>query len=376
MASENQKAITELVSSISKIYGSNSIMSADKRPNCFKVPTKNPAFDYVSTGGIPLHQIIEFVGHFSSTKTLHTYLAMAAFQRIDWNSMIIDGIKDVVFEVNRKTKMFEATTVIPANRRIKNPEYKYSAFIDMEGTYNRDFATSHGVWQEGVIYSQPDDIAKAVEIAELFLRNPDISLVVFDSMSAVSDPDEAQKEMHEHTMASNAKFWNKAMRKLRGAMNSNPNRIVTLILINSKYSKVGFVMGNPEVTRNGEQVQLAKSLSMEFSALKQIKGTEGALKEETIGRNITIRNLKNKFGEPFRSATFYLSFVNEDNKEAGKPYSVGFIVELALKKGIALRKGAWYEYDTIRSQGQDNFITDLLNTGVYEQLRKQVYALF
>lgn len=371
--------VTDLMETVNEAYGENSIMSANETKSCQKIPLRNPAFDYVSTGGIPLHQISEFVGRFSSTKTLHTYFAMREFQYIDWSTPhpTVGGISKIDFTQNKKTGSYEVKKVHPSNRRNTSAQFKYVAFIDLEGTFDKDFAATHGVNLDGVLYSQPETLEEAVEIMLLMLNDESVSLVVFDSMSALSDPDEADKAMDEHTMATNAKFWNKAMRKVKGFMNSNPNKIVTLILINSMYSKVGMVMGDPDVTRNGEQVNLAKALSVKFTALKEFKAESGEFKGETCGRNISLRNLKNKFGEPKRNTTFFFSYFEDAPKKAGHPYVESQIIDVAMKQGLITRKGSYYSYgDTLNIQGQDKFLLSLIETGDYDKMKEEVYASF
>lgn len=139
----------------------------------------------------------------------------------------------------------------------------------------------------------------------MLLATEDISLVVIDSLSAIGTDDEVDKSMEDNQMASGAKFWNKAFRKLQAAMLANPTTEATLLVINSAYQKVGIVYGDPENVRNGEQLKRTKSLSIKFKALKEIASKiDGG--DAIIGKNVTLKCLKSKVGHPSRDTTLFI----------------------------------------------------------------------
>lgn len=84
---------------------------------------------------------------------------------------------------------------------------------------------------------RPTLLSNCVDIIQALLESEEISLVVLDSMSAIGTDEEIGKSMEDQQMASGARFWNKACRKFQAAMNSNPTKESTLIVINSAYQK-------------------------------------------------------------------------------------------------------------------------------------------
>ena len=208
---------------------------------------------------------------------------------------------------------------------------------------------------------------------QALLSDESISLIVFDSLSAVGTDDEIDKSMEDQQMASGARFWNKACRKFQAAMNGNPHKEATLLVINSAYQKTGIAYGDPEVIRNGEQLKRTKSLSVRFKALKKINGKtdEGDI---VVGRNIAIECIKNKCGVNGRSANFFYAFVDYGNVHAYHTDSAGQIVDLGMKFGLVERKGAWYSYDDVRISGMDNFVEELVRSEKIRELENDVYS--
>lgn len=370
--------INELIAKLNTAYGAGVVVLASDIGNVDKVPLKNPAFDYVSTGGVPVGRISEFIGAESSLKSYHTYLAMREFQYTNWGTFQPGAIQSIewdVKEVKTKTGVMRLATVksVKAVRGVTDPVVKRVALIDVEGTFDVAWAAKCGVDVEGLIIVQPTTLASAVDIADSLLRDPEICLVVLDSMSAVGSDSETEKSMEDDQMAVNARFWNRAVRKFQAALNSNRTGQATLIAVNTLTNKVGFVMGNPETPKNGTGIKYGKSLSVQFTGLKRIE-VDGVPQ----GRNYKVECLKSKVGTPFRVANFYFSLV-DDGKYPGKDKidEFGTLLDLAVAAGIVTRTGAWYNYGEIKAQGVEKFKEEILKSSLLSKnLQKEVYNVF
>ena len=145
-----------------------------------------------------------------------------------------------------------------------------------------------------------------------------------------------------------------------------------MILINSAYSKVGLVFGDPEVVRNGEQLKRTKTLSVRFRPAKEISGKTDT-GDLIVGRNVSIQCKKNKTGIQGREMSFFYAYVDYDNTLAGKTDIIGQLVDLGMKFGIISRKGAWYIYQDLRVQGLDNFVQEVSSGSTLKDLEKSVY---
>ena len=247
---------------------------------------------------------------------------------------------------------------------------KRVAYIDMEGTLDRAWAESLGVDIDGLLYYTGASMNQAIDVTEALLRDPDVCLVVIDSMSIIGSDMENEKSMEEDQMAANARLWNKAARKLRSALNEN--RDATLIAINATSTKMGGY-GDPETVKNGQQWKLFKSLSIRLNGLQVIKGKLDGTSEVALGRNISVSNKKNKFGEPFRTGSFYFSFVDDGFTGRGKTDITAQLVELGSQFQLIKRAGNIYQYGSTKANGMEKFKSVLRESGDIDKLQTEVY---
>lgn len=236
-----------------------------------------------------------------------------------------------------------------------------------------------GIDNDALIYVQPESLNKGVDIIEALLRDEDVCLIVIDSMVAVGSDAEMDKSMEDEQMAVNARFWNKATRKMQNAINGNPEKDITLIGINAAYDKVGIAFGNPEKVKNGKQWSLAKSVSIRSTALKEIKAkSEDGGKETSVGRNISLKNMKNKVGRPFLESNVYYSFVDDGLIGKCETDIYQQILDLGQDFGIIERSGAVYKFNGVKLENglekTKHYLKD--NPDIYEQIKEEVYAKF
>lgn len=375
--------VLDLLSKINAAYKTPVIRTASELPNVFKIPLGNPAFDYVTGGGLPVNRFIEFIGLEASTKTYHALLAAKEFQKVDWGSHTKDtpptpnGIRKVSYKTvpTKDGSLVKLPEKIIPTRRGATPVLKHVAYVDFEHTFDLRWAEYLGVDVDGLLYVCPDSASQGVDIVDTLLSDETISLVIIDSIHAVGSDAETEASMENEQMASNARFWNKAFRKFQSALNRNPGIATTCLVINSYSTKVGFVMGNPLTPKNGIGLKHAKALSVSFTALKTIsEKVEGV--DTVIGRNVKLETLKSKVGEPFRESSFFFYSTDAGDHKKGTLDADMALLDLGVKFGIVERKGAFYNYGGHKSQGIENFKNDLQTTGLLENLRDEVYQKF
>lgn len=378
-------ALAKTIETLSKRYGKPVIQQGDEVPNVRKIATDIPAFDYVCNGGFLVNQNNELYGDFSSLKSYMCYIAAGKFQKYDWANNVPDVIKKIHYKITKtrsKDESIEGLTfaeiekidTVRGYKPKKEPVAKRVALIDMEGTYDRKWGEHCGIDNTGLLYYCADSMNQAIDVAEALLRDESVCLVIIDSMSIIGSDQENEKSMEEDQMASNARLWNKAARKLRSALNDN--RDATLIAINATSTSMS-AYGDPETVKNGKQWKLFKSLSVRLNALKEIKGKVDGVTEITMGRNISLKNKKQKFGEPHRDAEMYYSYCNDGTVSAGRTDVIGQLCEIGLKLGVVVRSGTTYSYDTFKAVGLENFKTKLrTDNDAVNKLKELVYAKY
>lgn len=353
--------------------GDGVIHTASSLPDCVKIKSTIPAYNYVTCGGFPVGRVIEHYGENGSLKSFTAYDAIAQFQHYDWANHEQSAFHKFTYSGTGSVRELEDYELRKGYKPKKDPIARRVALVDIEATYTPDWGENFGIDNEGLILVRPTLLSECVDIVQALLADESISLVVFDSLSAVGTDEEVEKSMGDAQMASAAKFWNKSCRKFQAAMNSNPTNEATLLVVNSAYQAVGIVYGNPEKLRNGEQLKRTKSLSVRFSALKEIPGKTDA-GDIMVGRNVSIKCIKNKVGTPGRQSNLFYSYTDYGTTKANKTDSEGQIVDLGMKFGLVERKGSWYDYGDLHIQGMDSFVEALVKTGKIKSLEKDVYS--
>lgn len=339
----NTDAIAKLLKDVNKVLGDNTVTTANNLPEVRKVRVF-PSYDYLCGGGIPVGRIIEHVGPAGSFKSGAAYMAAASFQKQEFPTCAENLV----------------------------------GIVDVEGTYTKNWGTNFGIDNSRLLLSKPSSLEKAVDLTDFLLRDPNVSLVVFDSMQGTGAAGEVEKSMEDEQMGINARFWNKAIRKFLAAMNSNPNKIITLIVINGVYDKVGFVMGNPETSSNGKQLKYAKTLSVHFRAgqTHKLKNPENGV-ELPSGRHYFLKTSKFKLGVYPLDSEIYVPLSDIDGAERNKPDETHQIIELASKLCLVDKKGSWFYVGEEKFQGKDALIQALREDVAFiDSLREKLYEQF
>ena len=365
-------SLNAMLEKFNDTMGEGVVHTASTLPNCRKIRSTIPAYNYITCGGFPVGRVIEHYGENGSLKSFTAYDAIAQFQHYDWANHEQGAFKSFSYSGTGSVRELESYELRRGYKPKKEPIARRVALVDIEATYTPDWGDNFGIDNEGLILIRPTLLTECVDIVQALLIDEGISLIVFDSLSAVGTDDEVEKSMEDQQMASGARFWNKAFRKFQAAMNGNPHKEATLLVINSAYQKTGIAYGDPEVIRNGEQLKRTKSVSVRFKALKKITGKtdEGDI---AVGRNVSIECMKNKCGVNGRSANFFYAFVDYGNVSAYHTDNAGQIVDLGMKFGLVERRGAWYSYDDVKVSGMDNFVEELISQRKIKSLEEEIY---
>ena len=301
---DKSKALETALSQIERNFGKGSIM---------KLGQDNPVIDIesISTGsisldialgigGLPKGRIIEIYGPESSGKTT---LAL-----------------HVVAEEQKKEGI--------------------CAFVDAEHALDPGYAKKLGVNLDELLISQPDTGEQALEITETLVRSGAVSLVVVDSVAALTPRSELEGDMGDAQVGAQARLMSQAMRKLTGSI-SRSNCMV--IFINQIRMKIGVMFGSPETTTGGNALKFYASVRLDIRRIGALKD-----RDEVIGNSTRVKVVKNKVSPPFKQVEFDIMYGEGISK-------VGEIIDLGVKFDIIEKSGAWFSYGEERiGQGREN----------------------
>ncbi len=319
---DREKALDSALAQIERQFGKGALMRLGDsvRAPMEVIPTGSIALDIaLGIGGYPRGRIVEIYGPESSGKTTVALHAIASVQARG-------GL---------------------------------AAFIDAEHALDPDYAANLGVDLDNLYVSQPDNGEQALEICDTLVRSGAISLVVIDSVAALTPRAEIEGEMGDSHMGLQARLMSQALRKMAGAL-SNTN--TTAIFINQLREKIGVMFGSPETTTGGKALKFYSSVRLDVRRIETLKGGT-----EAIGNRTRVKVVKNKVAPPFKQAEFDILYGEGISRE-------GSLIDIGVDQGIVRKAGAWYTYagDQL-GQGKENARTFLKdNVDLADEIEKLI----
>ncbi|MEL7253849.1 MAG: recombinase RecA [Pseudomonadota bacterium] len=311
---DKQKALDSALAQIERQFGKGSIM---------KMGGDNPIEDIEATstgslgldialgiGGVPKGRIVEIYGPESSGKTTLTLHCVAEEQKKG-------GV---------------------------------CAFVDAEHALDPVYARKLGVDLDELLISQPDTGEQSLEIVDTLVRSGAVSMIIVDSVAALTPKSELEGEMGDSSVGVQARLMSKAMRKLTGSINKSK---CTVIFINQIRMKIGVMFGSPETTTGGNALKFYSSVRLDIRRIGAIKD-----RDEIVGNATRVKVVKNKVAPPFKEVEFDIMYGEGISK-------TGELLDLGVKAGVVEKSGSWYSYGDERiGQGRENakqFLKDNAN---------------
>jgi recombination protein RecA len=300
---EKNKALEAAISQIDDAFGKGSVMKLGQQTtmDIDSISTGSLSLDLaLGIGGLPKGRVIEIYGPEASGKTTLALQVVSEAQKTG-------GI---------------------------------CGFIDAEHALDPIYAKKLGVKTDELLISQPDTGEQALEIADTLIKSGSISVLVIDSVAALTPRAEIEGEMGDHHVGLQSRLMSQALRKLTSSI-SKTNTMV--IFINQIRMKIGIMFGNPETTSGGNALKFYSSVRMDIRRIGAIKE-----KDQIIGNSTRVKVVKNKVSPPFKVVEFDLMYGKGISKS-------GELVDLGAKADIVEKAGAWYAYKGEKiGQGREN----------------------
>ncbi|WP_183527785.1 recombinase RecA [Yoonia ponticola] len=306
---DKQKALDSALAQIERQFGKGSIMTLGGKGQMADIEatsTGSLGLDIaLGIGGLPKGRIIEIYGPESSGKTTLTLHTLAEEQKKG-------GV---------------------------------CAFVDAEHALDPTYAKKLGVNLDELLISQPDTGEQALEIVDTLVRSGAVSLIVVDSVAALTPKSELEGDMGDSSVGVHARLMSQAMRKLTGSINRSGCMV---IFINQIRMKIGVMFGSPETTTGGNALKFYSSVRLDIRRIGAIKD-----RDEVVGNATRVKVVKNKVAPPFKQVEFDIMYGEGISKN-------GELLDLGVKAGVVEKAGAWFSYgDERMGQGRENSKTFL-----------------
>ncbi len=300
---EKKKSLEAAISQIDQNFGKGSVMRLGQQEalDVEAISTGSLSLDLaLGIGGLPKGRIIEIYGPESSGKTTLALQVVAEAQKAGGTC----------------------------------------AFVDAEHAMDPVYAKKLGVKTDELLISQPDTGEQALEIADTLIKSGSISVLVVDSVAALTPKAELEGEMGDHHVGLQSRLMSQALRKITGSVSKSNTMVV---FINQIRMKIGVMFGNPETTSGGNALKFYSSVRMDIRRIGAIKD-----KDQIIGNTTRVKVIKNKVAPPFKVVEFDLMYGKGISKN-------GELIDLGAKAEILEKSGAWYSYKGEKiGQGKEN----------------------
>lgn len=306
---DKQKALDSALAQIERQFGKGSIMKLGQEGAVQEIEatsTGSLGLDIaLGIGGIPKGRVIEIYGPESSGKTTLTLHCVAEAQKKG-------GV---------------------------------CAFVDAEHALDPLYAKNLGVNTDDLLISQPDTGEQALEITDTLVRSGAVSMIVVDSVAALTPKSELEGDMGDASVGVHARLMSQAMRKLTSSISRSG---CTVIFINQIRMKIGVMFGSPETTTGGNALKFYSSVRLDIRRIGALKD-----REEIVGNATRVKVVKNKVAPPFKQVEFDIMYGEGISK-------MGELLDLGVKAGIVDKSGSWFSYGDERiGQGRENAKTYL-----------------
>lgn len=305
--------------------GSGDIMIMSDKPSLMpRLTTGCISFDAILGGGLPIGRIIEIYGEEGSGKTTVTLQILKSVQQAG-------GV---------------------------------GVFIDVENAIDIEYAENIGVDIDSLIISQPDSGEEAMDMIRHLLNKKAeycgdrVMVIIVDSAAALASNDELSGKVGDLKVSPVARLLSMTLRRLKSKVNKSG---AILIFTNQMRANIGKWHGGDSAT-GGKALKFYSAVRIELALRQKIKDGD-----DLIGQYIRIKTVKNKTYPPFKEREVKIIW--------GKGIdAIESLFAEGCATGIISKKGSWFQYGTIKAQGEDDFIDMIAdNTKSLILLERQVH---
>lgn len=334
-----QAALNRFKESFIKSYGPDSIQTFGPDFHYDVIPTGSVALDYaMGCGGFVRGRLVELWGPEGMGKSTQLMIAAAEAQKLDSDKIV--------------------------------------GWIDVEHTYDPNWAELHGMDLARTIVVQPDSAEEVADIAKDMCRSGLFNFIVLDSVGAMISTIEKEKDAGEATMGLVAKIVTRMVRLL--AREAKVHNVVIAVInqVRASLAKYG-----PDTTRGGGFALghvTTHRLYFKKNGESYTEGTRSKTVDTVVqvGQQIAVKIEKNKVAPPGRTA--WIDYFNQPTEKYG-PIGIDKArdaFDTGNKVEVYGRRGSWFDLpDGSKHNGADAALKYVrANPSAVDSIRAAVLA--
>lgn len=220
--------------------------------------------------------------------------------------------------------------------------------IDYEGRWTPDWVVQHGISPDSELlhYTRPESAEQAFDILEGAVMANAYSMIVLDSIAAMSPSEEIEKAHDEATQAALARLVGKFCRKYESRMNHlflHGKELPTVFLLNQVRSNI-HARFDKDVTPGGTQQDNTANTILQLRRAEKLEVGEG--EDTTVyGFMVSATTKKINGAPPFRAQKY--GIITEDGGYEGHHqysyYHADTLHRFGQRIQLITQSGAWYE---------------------------------
>jgi len=323
-----------------------------------------------------LGKLKEAQKQFGNTITLGSEVSVITY--IPTGSFFLDlallgGIPEGVgcmFSGDPKTGKTTMCLKAAASFQHKYPE-KYVLWVDAENSFDRNWAFKHGVALDRILVMRQKSGEDVVDLLDGFMSNPQIGLVVVDSIAMLNPSPIIDKSAADTHVAIPARLMSVMIRKLNYHLSNAmiEGRILTVLMFNQWAIDVGKMFGDKRVLPGGKKQGYFSHIHVDFGGGKEEMGKEKGqehLLDHTTHR-FTIK--KTRLGSSIMQGEFAINRnIYREDMEEGDIDEVRAILSYAATKGIVTGSGGSAKQIIIPHTGE------VIESKTFDGLEKELLA--
>jgi len=265
---EEVPSIEEYMSEINKQYGDNTaVRGVELVVKRRRLPTGIFSVDFATCGGIPLNQVTCFKGPESGGKSSVAMSVAATLSKM--------CLRCMSFECSCSLPKLTAKT----------------AWLDVEGTFDRDWAEAIGLAPDDYYIVHADDAEQYSWIASNLAKLPDCGLIVVDSVGALVPSKVSDSAVYDQFIGNEAKLITRMIKLISNNLaRRSQDHPCAAIVINQVRYKIGELYGNPETMPGGQALKHLSSMIVRFNKVALLEKEKKTMIDDNRKLNIAQRH--------------------------------------------------------------------------------------